>query len=54
MIVKDLETARVMVAKEVGTIFVATDECLANNSVMANCGYPRYVKLTKCVSDIDR
>ena len=31
MIEKDLETARVMVAKEDGTIFVATDEYLANN-----------------------
>ena len=31
MIGKDLETARVMVAKEDGTIFAATDEYLANN-----------------------
>ena len=31
MIEKDLETARVMVAKEDGIIFVATDEYLANN-----------------------
>ena len=31
MIEKDLETARVMVAKEDGKIFVATDEYLANN-----------------------
>ena len=31
MIEKDLETARVMVAKEDGTIFVPTDEYLAHN-----------------------
>ena len=31
MIEKDLERARVMVAKEDGTIFIATDEYLANN-----------------------
>ena len=31
MIEKDLERARVMVAKEDGTIFVANDEYLANN-----------------------
>ena len=31
MIEKDLETERVMVAKQDGTIFVATDEYLANN-----------------------
>ena len=31
MIEKDLETARVMVAKEDGMIFVATDEYLAHN-----------------------
>ena len=31
MIKKDLERARVMAAKEDGTIFVATDEYLANN-----------------------
>ena len=31
MIEKDLERARVMVAKEDGMVFVATDEYLANN-----------------------
>ena len=31
MIEKDLERARLMVAKEDGTIFIATDEYLANN-----------------------
>ena len=31
MIGKDLETARVIVAKEDGTIFVVTAEYLANN-----------------------
>ena len=31
MIGNDLEITRVMVAKEDGTIFVATDEYLANN-----------------------
>ena len=31
MIEKDLERARVTVAKEDGAIFVATDEYLANN-----------------------
>ena len=31
MIEKDLETGSVMVAKEDGTIFVATDEYLVNN-----------------------
>ena len=31
MIEKDLERARVMVAKADGTIFIVTDEYLANN-----------------------
>ena len=34
MIEKDLERGRVMVAKEDGTIFVATDEYLANNRLL--------------------
>ena len=50
MIGKDFETARVIGAKEDGTIFVATDEYLANNRPLWQTGYPRYVKLTKCVS----
>ena len=34
MIEKDLERARVMAAKEDGTIFIATDEYLANNRAL--------------------
>ena len=54
---KDLERARVMVAKVDGTIFVATDECLANIRPLWQSIVSRaMLKETECVSDryIDR
>ena len=52
MIEIDLETARVMVAKEDGMINLATDECLANNRPLWQSVVSRaMLNETKCVQD---